>query len=248
MMDAWMLLFRMMWILNFHLCVISSLLPFKTTGPQVAKNWAKLRKGRVYTHKGWNIWKYEYAVHLFSTLPVSLMTYKVKCQRVSNSWNISITLSTLAIFLCFLVAETTGCPPISFFLGYKNPQFLATHMVSQDKKIYIFLQASSTARWSYQQWWPMGCKRKCVWLPEGKCPQKEKGACFFIPYFFLFAGIQVWWLEPQQSSLTRRRKLHAEVEGGWAARYKELGSLTTLWHCFTSPDLPTFGIPLGGVW
>lgn len=118
-------------------------------------------------------------------------------------------------------------------------------MVSQDKKYIYFLQASSTARWSYQQWWPMGCKRKCVWLPEGKCPQKEKGACFFIPYFFLFAGIQVWWLEPQQSSLTRRRKLHAEVEGGWAARYKELGSLTTLWHCFTSPDLPTFGIPLG---
>ena len=46
---------------------------------------------------------------------------------------------------------------------------------------------------------------------------------------------------PQESFLTTRRKLHAE--GGVVARYKELGSLTALWHCFTSPDLLTFGIP-----
>lgn len=47
----------------------------------------------------------------------------------------------LAIFLCFLVAETIGCSPISFFLGIKS-QFLATHMVSQDKKKKFFCKPS----------------------------------------------------------------------------------------------------------
>lgn len=45
-----------------------------------------------------------------------------------------------------------------------------------------------------------------------------------------------------QSSLTMRRKLHAE-EGG-AARHKELGPLMRPGHCLTSPDPPTSGIPL----
>lgn len=55
---------------------------------------------------------------------------------------------------------------------------------------------------------PMGYKHKCgIWLPEGKWPQKEKDACFFILiYSYCLEFRYVGWTSI--SHLTMKRKLH----------------------------------------
>ena len=101
--------------------------------------------------------------------------------------------STFAIFLCFSVAETASCFPISFllfFLGNRNAKFWATHVVAWNKKGTfshpLLMLGGVINNADHRDRGIMLCI-----TARKEIPSKGEGCPSLIPDFFLCAGIQI---------------------------------------------------------